>query len=359
VIEPRWLWSVLLFTAVWASACHPGGAPPSAVSSNATTESRTAALQVPPSVDTVLTTQPVATLPLPSPTERPTATPIPPLPSRDQLAAMLTGQQIRFCRDRGIAFDGTVEQAFLLDHEPDGVRVDLIVSAANVGVLPSGTFQLTELQDERGRRFDQAGLDENIDGLAVARTYGVEFNGRPIDPGFTARNVWTFVVAPDVRELALVGNRDFPCGPEPAAAAAADLAPAAPAAVAATLVGQSLSFCPGHPPSVDLAVERADAKTAQGGLLVTVVVQATNLGPRPGGTYLLTELMDERGRRYPQAGLDRGLDLRALAQPFGATPPQNLIPAGQTARQLWAFLVASDVHSLTVVKRELFANCAQ
>ena len=87
----------------------------------------------------------------PSPTPAPSPTPELPIPSHEELATNLVGQSVRFCRDRGVAFDGVVERAVVMDHPREGLRIDVAARATNVGSRAFGTFQLTELLDERGR----------------------------------------------------------------------------------------------------------------------------------------------------------------------------------------------------------------
>jgi hypothetical protein len=288
-------------------------------------------------------------------TEPPAPTATLPIPTREELAASLVGQSFRFCRDRGIAFEGVIERSIIVDHELGGLRVEVVARTTNVGARPFGTFQLTELQDERNRRFDQAGISENVSGLDIAQKYGVEFHGRAISPGFTARHAWAFVVAPDVRQLTVVENHLFPCGPEELAPPPEDdglsIGPAA------SLVGQGFTFCRGEPRSFELEIERAQATPAPAGLQIAVVVRATNLGRLPGGTARLTDVVDERGRRFAQAGRERGIDMGILARGFGAAEPNTLIQPGESGRQVWAYLVPMDVQRLTLVERELFSRC--
>ncbi len=243
-----------------------------------------------------------------------------------------------------------------MDHTREGLRIDMAVRATNVGSRAFGTFQLTELRDERGRRFDQAGTSEGLSGLEVADQLGVEFHGREISPGLTAHHAWSFVVAPDVRQLTVVGNRLFPC-PEPAEPSVELLPPADPPTIAASLMGQGFTFCRGEPTSFDLEIERTEASTIADRLQIAVVVRATNLGRLPGTTTRIVDVLDEQARRFPQSGPEAGVDISGLARRFGVPDPRGFIAPGATARQVWAFVVPPDVHELTLVERELFSRC--
>jgi hypothetical protein len=350
----RLLWLVALLT----GACgQPSG---TARAVDPTAQARTAVLQAQMTVDAMATARPQAN----TPTPRPTATAVPPptatlpIPTREELARSLIGQTVRFCRDRGVAFDGTIEQAYVLDHVLDGLRIDMVVRATNVGTRGFGTFQLTMLEDERGRRFDQAGLNERISGLEIADKYGVDFHGRDIAPGFTGRQGWSFVVATDVRRLTVIGTPSFPC-PAESEAPAADQDVSASPGLANSLVGQGFRFCRGEPISFDLAIERVDQRPAQGGIQVIAVVRATNTGSMQSSTARMTEVIDDRGRRYAQSGAERGIDIAGLAQAYGAARPAEFIAPGQTARHVWVFVVPADAKSLTLVERELFSRCSR
>jgi hypothetical protein len=108
---------------------------------------------------------------------------------------------------------------------------------------------------------------------------------------------------------------------------------------------------------LELEIDRAEATATADGIQIVVVVRATNLGRMPGTTTNIVNVLDERGRRFPQRGPEAGVDIAGLARRLGVAQPRGFINPGQTMRQVWAFVVPPDVHELTLVERELFQRC--
>jgi hypothetical protein len=123
----------------------------------------------------------------------------------------------------------------------------------------------------------------------------------------------------------------------------------------AGLVGQVTSSCRGGAPFEARVLEAQQAPGRDGTLQVTLVVQITNTGTLATRSYLATQLVDERGRRFDQVigGTTGGIDLAALAAQYGAQHPSSDVAPGSSARHVWGFLVAPDAQTLTVVPDRL------
>jgi hypothetical protein len=267
-----------------------------------------------------------------------------------------------------------------------GLYVVLGVQGTNIGQSPATTVRVTQLVDERGRAFTQTGA--NVSGLdlqVVKREYGANVPVGGIAPGATAREVWGFLVAPDVQRLTLVEREHLACGLRPgtpvvpesltqahattvtgerarltatAAARARDRAAARPTGQAYGLVGQRLHFCAGIPsPKVpfDAVVEQAEGVELPGGRLrVVAVVRATNLGARPEGTFRATQVRDERLQAYPQADVDQ-VRYTEIERDYGVATPGHPILPGLSERQAWVFHVAPDVQQLRLAQVPQYA----
>src|SRR5205823_6472898 len=155
----------------------------------------------------------------------------------------------------------------------------------------------TRLVDERGRAFDQTGANlSSINLQVVKRDYGANVPIGGIAPGATAREVWGFLVAPDVQRLTLAEREHPACGLRPSTPVVDSLAQTHATNVAGSqanltataqarlveravarptgkdygLVGQSLRFCGGIPdPKVafEAVVERAEGVELPGNRL--------------------------------------------------------------------------------------------
>jgi hypothetical protein len=83
----------------------------------------------------------------------------------------------------------------------------LVTRVANPGTLPTATSPRLGtdllLVDERGRRFPEAGVGRGINPDLLARDYDAKRALAVLEPGLSARQVWAFVVAPDVQRLTL------------------------------------------------------------------------------------------------------------------------------------------------------------
>ena len=300
----------------------------------------------------------------------------------------LQGKEFKFCSGgpNQVHFDGVVEQTQVTPDPSGGLRLVVVVRATNAGNREASTGLAVLLLDERGRAFNQAGV-EQVDSGALARGFNAQRASQPIRPGFSARTVWPYIVAPDVEHLTFVQSSGWPCDipgvafvptagrivPTAGAAGAAPRAaprtagapratpapqgapgPAAdPAGPGFGLVGQRLRVTSTNNQPFDIEVERVDeAEHPQGGVRLVVVTRVSNPGTLPTSTAprLGTDLfaVDERGRRFPEAGVGRGINPDMLAREYDAKLARAVLEPGLSARQVWGFVVAPDVRRLTL-----------
>ena len=87
----------------------------------------------------------------------------------------------------------------------------MVTRVSNPGTLPTSTAPRlgTDLfvVDERDRRFPEAGVGRGINPDMVARAYDAKLARAILEPGLSARQVWAFVVAPDVQRLTLTSSQ--------------------------------------------------------------------------------------------------------------------------------------------------------
>jgi hypothetical protein len=287
-----------------------------------------------------------------------------------------------------VHFDGVVEQVQVAPDPSGGLHLALVVRATNVGSREAATAQAVLLMDERGRAFNEAGVGQ-VDAGALAREFSAQQSSQSIRPGFTVRTLWAYVVAPDVESLSFAQTSGWPCdipgvafvptagriapttGPAsasratPAASGASRATPAPPAAAHASdpagpgfgLVGQRLRLTSTNNQPFDLEVERVDeAEHRDGGWRLAVVTRVSNPGTLPTSTAprLGTDLfvMDERGRRFPEAGVGRGSNPDMLAREYDAKRARAILEPGLSALQVWAFVVAPDIQRLTLTSSQ-------
>jgi hypothetical protein len=123
------------------------------------------------------------------------------------------GQRLRVCSGYPAAVDYVVERAEAVPHPVGGLRVTVAFLATNVGQAPGHTFRTTRLVDERGRLFEQGGVALSVpEQQALRRDYERTVSAAGIPPGGSAREVWVFLVAPDVQHLGLVEAEHVACG---------------------------------------------------------------------------------------------------------------------------------------------------
>ena len=85
-----------------------------------------------------------------------------------------------------------------------------------------------------------------------------------------------------------------------------------------------------------------------------LVVQVTHPGGGATGTYITLRLQDEQGQIFDFARAGSGLDLLALAREYGALTPTMPVQRDRPARHLWAFVVAPDARSLSLVQDQAY-----
>src|SRR5712692_3846468 len=292
----------------------------------------------------------------------------------------LVGQRLRTCSGYTGGMEFVVERVDTASLPEGGLAIVAGVQATNVGKINGNTFRTAKLLDEPGRAVEQGGVAlTGVNVQAIRREYGVNVTGQAIQPGQTVRDLWTFVVAPDVQSLTVVENERQPCGVldrtlEPpsdldrahatnvaggltrltatAQARELDRSAARPTGKDFGLVGQSLRFCAGvRSPKVpfEAVVEQADGIELPGPRLrVLVTVRVTNAGNRPEGTFLATRVTDDRLRPYNKGALAE-TPYGELEREYGvqAAPTHEILP-GLSERQLWVFNMPPDVQKLTL-----------
>jgi hypothetical protein len=117
------------------------------------------------------------------------------------------GQQVRVASRNNQPVDFAVEQVEVAAHPSGGLRLVLVTRVTNPGTLPTATSLRLgaelRLVDERGRRFPEARSEQGLLPDLLAREYGARQAEATLAPGVSARQVWAFVVAPDVQRLTL------------------------------------------------------------------------------------------------------------------------------------------------------------
>jgi hypothetical protein len=116
-------------------------------------------------------------------------------------AVGLAGQELTICK-YDVTFRVVVDRASTAGTANGGTVVALTVRVTNTGVESGNTYLGARLRDESGRLFDMAG--SSVDDVAVARRLGLQTAIGEIQPGLSARVLWVFIVAPDVRSLTVV-----------------------------------------------------------------------------------------------------------------------------------------------------------
>lgn len=118
---------------------------------------------------------------------------------------------MRATSDNNQPFDVEVEQVDQATAPDGGLRLVIVARVTNPGTLPTGTsaFMRSSLQvvDERGRQFPEARSERGVLPDVLAREYGAKLASSSLEPGLSAKQVWAFVVAPDVQRLTLSVSR--------------------------------------------------------------------------------------------------------------------------------------------------------
>ena len=113
------------------------------------------------------------------------------------------------------------------------------------------------------------------------------------------------------------------------------------------LLGQRAGACSDRRVPIELAVEEVEVfDHPQGGLVVIVVVRATNQGAQGTDMFTSLELEDRRGREFRYQLVDEAFQLYALRQKYGGREIHVYLQPGLSARQVWAYVVPSDVQGL-------------
>jgi hypothetical protein len=115
------------------------------------------------------------------------------------------------------------------------------------------------------------------------------------------------------------------------------------------LIGRQAMGCSGRRVPIELVVEEAEVLDhPEGGLGVVVVVRVTNRGNIGSDLFTALQLQDGRGRVYDYRLADRAIQLYDYQQKYGARSIRDFIQPGLSARQIWGYVVPSDVWGLRI-----------
>jgi hypothetical protein len=121
----------------------------------------------------------------------------------DDPLAGLVGRAFALCSWARVPFEAFVERADWGAGPAGRMQAVLVVRVAHDGGGATGAYITVRLRDEQGRMFEFARAGSGVDVMDLAREYGVLTPTMPVQAGRPARHLWAFVVAPDVRTLAL------------------------------------------------------------------------------------------------------------------------------------------------------------
>jgi hypothetical protein len=119
------------------------------------------------------------------------------------------------------------------------------------------------------------------------------------------------------------------------------------------LIGRMARGCNRRVP-LDLTVETAEVyahPTDESTLVVIAVVRVTNVGFQSTEMFTSLRLVDDRGRQFDYHLVDmvnRSFDLYSLRQKYDAREIREWAQPGLGGRQVWAYLVPSDVRNLRI-----------
>jgi hypothetical protein len=127
----------------------------------------------------------------------------------------LLGQVVLYCSNQRFrAFIAGVEQVVAVPRR-DGIRLGLVVRAANVGLGISNTYGIAKVVDDKGRQSEMVEVGDGREYVGLGKQVDAETPGWPVRPGEFQRVLWLFQISPDVQHLNLVELSDGSC-PAPA-----------------------------------------------------------------------------------------------------------------------------------------------
>jgi len=123
----------------------------------------------------------------------------------------LIGQQVHACTDSRVPIDVVVEDAEFFDHPDGGMVVIAVVRATNMGQVGTQVYSDLHLQDRRGRMYNYVLADSAFQLYTYDQKYGGRGIRAYVQPGLSARQVWAYIIPPDVGGLRIVPGSQNRC----------------------------------------------------------------------------------------------------------------------------------------------------